>query len=103
MIDITVKQSNPIVRELYYPNSIDEFLQTWAEWQFNPSIFTFKNDEVKITIHKYMYDYLFLEHFKIDIGERTRRVGWTPELEPHYGESLKYDTPFGAFIFTLNK
>ena len=84
--------------------SIDDFLHTWAEWQFNPSIFTFKNDEAKMTIPKLLYDYLYLTLFDVDILERQRkRTDWTPELEPYYGTPITYNTPFGSFIFTPYK
>ncbi len=80
--------------------AIDEFLLTFAEWQFNSDIFSFKNNEAMIIISKYLYDYFFLKLFKIDPLERlSKRIDWTPELEPSYGNQIKYRTPFGSFIF----
>ena len=84
--------------------SIDEFLNVWAEWQFNPSMFSFKDNEAKMAIPKYLYDYIFLSHYDIDPLERVgKRNDWTPELEPFYGDCIKYTSPFGSFIFNLQQ
>jgi hypothetical protein len=84
--------------------SIDRFLSVWAEWQFNPSIFSFKNNEAEMAIPKYLYDYIFLSHWDIDPLERSaKRPDWTPELEPFYGDCIKYTSSFGSFIFNLQQ